>query len=53
MLEGSLFLCLLYQVQRATSFPKLVSVDKCLSDFFLFVDEFLILQTKIYNVNVA
>ena len=41
MLQASLFPCLLHEVQRANSFPTFVSVDKCLPDFFLFVDDFL------------
>ena len=36
MFQASLFPCLLHQVQRANSFQTLVSVDKCLPDFFLF-----------------
>ena len=33
--------CFIQQLQHANSFPTLVSVDKCLSEFFLIVDDFL------------
>ena len=53
MFQASLFPCSIHQVQRTNSFPTLVSVDKCLPDFFHFADDYLNLWTKIYSVSLV